>query len=688
MAAAGYATSLPLSQDASPDSSLNGVSPTSLTGTTVTASTSCSSPSSRIARAKLSKMGTKLLDLAHKDMDLKAHQWDDFHPKEPMVVTRHDFCPATEAWKTEKVLVEIAEKPFGNGALRECFKMREVHIPLTESGEMDLATAKTQLHDTVHRRLRVAKRSIKEHTELEKHKQDCMQDTLLQMHAKHYAEVFNKQEIACGAVRSASKGGVSAHHIDFLMSYIIELDDGSTYSVELFIPGKYEKHNNNSGHTFGMHRTPQAFSYFTFCYSKGQAMCVDLQGVDNVYTDPVLHYLPSSRPSWGDTNVNLGIKGFALFLWSHRFNAIDRQLELPKFALALSEQVHLGVAGKDLIEKARTEVAVSAKDRRQADKDNNKNVDTVMLCEVPGVNTDPKAWAAERLPPVPEAIFPLSFEGVIAECHLQIADLYETGALSDTAGKALDRDELEAAVFHVAEAAKRGRTEALLLLARMASDLQHEEFLAGVLPPVEDDNALCITLLERAAERGCCVAHACAARLLQAKEMDKATARRVAKHLEQFADKAYAAAAAGPPEPKLKGVEVSTVYNFTFGWEDMHNLEAHSAYAECAELWQDRLRSDRCGEMSGREKAIELWQSASEVALEDPRLGKKAMQYTEKATLLEDEEDAEATPMNSPFVGFAGLAISNEMVKKFKKFAAGHSSHDAAMEALLKLAGV
>eukprot|EP00929_Paragymnodinium_shiwhaense_P084396 TRINITY_DN4511_c0_g2_i2.p1 TRINITY_DN4511_c0_g2~~TRINITY_DN4511_c0_g2_i2.p1 ORF type:complete len:342 (-),score=101.81 TRINITY_DN4511_c0_g2_i2:257-1282(-) len=341
------------------------------------------------------------------------------------------------------------------------------------------------------------------------------------------------------------------------------------------------------------------------------------------------------------------------------------------------------------MDKARSDKAVSAKDRRRADEENNKNVDTVLLCEVPGVNSDPKAWAADRLPAVQEDIFPLSFEAVIAECHLQIADLYQTGALSDTAGSALNRDELEAAVFHVAEAAKRGQKEALLLLARMASDFQHDEFLPGVLPKPEDDNDLCITLLERAAERGCVVAHACVARLLQAKEMDKLTARRVAKHLENFADKTYGAAAAGGAEEKKKGVEVSTIFNFTFGWEDMQNLEAHSAYAECAALWESRLRSDRCGEMSGREKAIELWQSASEVALEDPRLGKKAMQYTEKATLLEDEEDAEETPVaDSPFASFAGVALSEDLTKRFQKFAAGHASNDAAMEALLKLAGL
>lgn len=37
--------------------------------------------------------------------------------------------------------------------------------------------------------------------------------------------------------------------------------------------------------------TPQAFSHFTYSFTQGTALCVDIQGVADLYTDPQIHTL-------------------------------------------------------------------------------------------------------------------------------------------------------------------------------------------------------------------------------------------------------------------------------------------------------------------------------------------------------------------------------------------------------------
>lgn len=62
--------------------------------------------------------------------------------------------------------------------------------------------------------------------------------------------------------------------------------------MERFIDGPYRKHNNNFGYVSEEERnTPQAFSHFTYESSGHQLLCVDIQGVSDMYT--------VSSASWG-----------------------------------------------------------------------------------------------------------------------------------------------------------------------------------------------------------------------------------------------------------------------------------------------------------------------------------------------------------------------------------------------------
>ena len=59
----------------------------------------------------------------------------------------------------------------------------------------------------------------------------------------------------------------------------------------------FVKHNNNSGFVdHDEHRsTPQAFSAYSFSASEGDVLVCDVQGVDDLYTDPQLHSVDESR---------------------------------------------------------------------------------------------------------------------------------------------------------------------------------------------------------------------------------------------------------------------------------------------------------------------------------------------------------------------------------------------------------
>merc|ERR1740121_328189 len=150
----------------------------------------------------------------------------------------------------------------------------------------------------------VAKRYIDEaHRELQR------QDVAMQMVAKSYAEAFDAlrlKRIARPEVPRKWKDVCKP--VDFLMPHLLELDDGpaeeavgsptrnrnlwgpgATFSVEAFIYGKYQHYNTITGDVGSDRVTPQAFSHFTFEHSKRKLVCVDLQGVDDLYTKPTVH---------------------------------------------------------------------------------------------------------------------------------------------------------------------------------------------------------------------------------------------------------------------------------------------------------------------------------------------------------------------------------------------------------------
>ena len=99
------------------------------------------------------------------------------------------------------------------------------------------------------------------------------------------------------------------------------------YACERMIMGNFIKHNNNSGQVHERvheRNTPQAFSHFTYVHSGEKYMIVDIQGVDDVYTDPQVHSADGRAFGMG----NLGQEGINKFFKTHRCNNICTGLGL------------------------------------------------------------------------------------------------------------------------------------------------------------------------------------------------------------------------------------------------------------------------------------------------------------------------------------------------------------------------
>lgn len=613
-------------------------------------------------------------------------QWKDFDPGPEKLVTKHFYDVAQDDWIPEQVMVQIDKTPFGRGALRECFRMKEVRVETREiagedvpaespvrhdsaeaavSGEesprdhsprsprVGLATVAKGLIEMRHderRMIWVAKRSIADHGDLEAHRHSCRVDVVSQSVAKHCAELFN-QEVQRRA-KDTGLGRCGAHDVDFLLTHVVEMDDGSTYGAEAFVFGHYEKHSNNSGGTMGCRNTPQSFSYFTWRQSGHRHMVVDVQGVGDIYTDPAIHFLPShvsNSLKSTDSPVNLGLRGFALFLWSHRYNAIDKLLELPEFALSPAERAHKPVMAtnqkiKDMastgatIAACRSEVSTAASERTTSSESFE-----VGLGDVPGVDLE---WAMQPPCDAPSAPRPtfgrgqaLQLELVEAACHMEIATMYNDGRICLGApGSGPQRVDIQSALFHLVEAARLGLAEALLALARLASDMPHEEFLPHVVGQ-EKHKPLCLDLLARAGALGAFDAHGAAARLIldggYSGEGQQALLV-ASRHLEAYVEGASAAANAPIPEQELESHDLHCQHGCTFGWEG-HGWAVHAALARAAELYEAELSE----EPGSRAKARGLWEYAAEIALEDPCLAKQAMRYSERAANLEDDDEEE-----------------------------------------------
>lgn len=193
-------------------------------------------------------------------------------------------------WSCSVVLVEIQEKAFAKGSCRSAHKLRDLTYP-------------NQHH--------VAKFSTKKAS-----RDQYFMDVLMQTFCSKWSDLYNSFN--------------PPKKITFLPSFVLELTDrGTTPTVcggEPFIEGDYKKFNNNSGYvnSDAARNTPQAFSHFSLVHSNQELVIIDIQGVNDFYTDPQIH----TKSGKGFGEGNLGKDGIYQFVKSHQCNPLCNYLKL------------------------------------------------------------------------------------------------------------------------------------------------------------------------------------------------------------------------------------------------------------------------------------------------------------------------------------------------------------------------
>ena len=116
--------------------------------------------------------------------------------------------------------------------------------------------------------------------------------------------------------------------IEFVQAQLLDLGESPFpfrfMALEPWISGKYGKKTGNAG-TIAKHSDlAQAFSHFTWDWTEGDIMVVDIQGVENTLTDPQIHSQDTGRFGRG----NLCCKGMDAFFLNHVCNDICHTLKL------------------------------------------------------------------------------------------------------------------------------------------------------------------------------------------------------------------------------------------------------------------------------------------------------------------------------------------------------------------------
>uniref|UniRef100_A0A7S2RAN3 Alpha-type protein kinase domain-containing protein n=1 Tax=Mucochytrium quahogii TaxID=96639 RepID=A0A7S2RAN3_9STRA len=129
--------------------------------------------------------------------------------------------------------------------------------------------------------------------------------------------------------------------VDMLHCGILELQgvpDQKFIEFESFVEGDFHKWNTNAGwiDEQTIRHTPQAFSFFTFRYTEGTLVVVDVQGINDLYTDPQICTIDGRDFGRG----NVGLQGMARFLNAFRYdcNPIVQYMGLAPFLLCPGEQ--------------------------------------------------------------------------------------------------------------------------------------------------------------------------------------------------------------------------------------------------------------------------------------------------------------------------------------------------------------
>ncbi|XP_072618732.1 transient receptor potential cation channel subfamily M member 6 isoform X1 [Vulpes vulpes] len=121
----------------------------------------------------------------------------------------------------------------------------------------------------------------------------------------------------------------------FLEVFLIYCHSANQWlTIEKYMTGDFRKYNNNNGDEIAPSNTLEelmlAFSHWTYEYTRGELLVLDLQGVGENLTDPSV-IKPEDKQSRGMVfgPANLGEDAIRNFIAKHRCNSCCRKLKLP-----------------------------------------------------------------------------------------------------------------------------------------------------------------------------------------------------------------------------------------------------------------------------------------------------------------------------------------------------------------------
>lgn len=206
---------------------------------------------------------------------------------EDAVISEWDL--STGQWVRTETKVALSVEPFSRGNMRASYYL------------IDFSKFGCRL---------VAKRYLKESVSSDQYFDDVSMHSV----SGHWARLYNSMN--------------PPKKVTFVPAAVVELPHRHpplVLAMEPLLEGAFEKYNNNCGYIPDDVRwTPQAFSHFTYIYSQNELMIVDIQGVNDLYTDPQI----LSPDGEGYGRGNLGYKGIRSFFKTHHCNSICFQLGL------------------------------------------------------------------------------------------------------------------------------------------------------------------------------------------------------------------------------------------------------------------------------------------------------------------------------------------------------------------------
>lgn len=207
---------------------------------------------------------------------------------------KHTYDDDTEKWDVQTIYVRLDPNVVAEGTNRYVYHITDLSAPKGKQSKVAKA-AKSPMES----------------------RQETFKAVVMQKRCQRLAEKFN----SLGAPKKV-------HFIDCCIVEFVQRSRDHTGGHPIMImeprlEGPYKKHSNNFGYVDKEDRnTPQAFSHFTYQYTNGKMIVVDIQGVKDMYTDPQIHSnIPESAPPiWGQGDM--GDTGIYKFFESHRCNAL------------------------------------------------------------------------------------------------------------------------------------------------------------------------------------------------------------------------------------------------------------------------------------------------------------------------------------------------------------------------------